>query len=92
MIPIDLVEETAFKLMHTASIEIPPDYRDGIKRMAGDESGDLSQFVLRTMIENWEAAEQDRRPMCGDTGLPRYYVKAGNEALVEGGFVALFRG
>ncbi len=91
MIPIDLVEETAFKLMQTASIEIPPDYRDGIKRMAGDESGDLSQFVLRTMIENWEAAEQDRRPMCGDTGLPRYYVKAGNEALVEGGFVALER-
>jgi len=29
--------------------------------------------------------------MCADTGLPRYYVRAGNEALVEGGFVALER-
>jgi L(+)-tartrate dehydratase alpha subunit len=29
--------------------------------------------------------------MCADTGLPRYYVKLGNEALVEGGLVALER-
>ena len=29
--------------------------------------------------------------MCADTGLPRYYVRAGNEAVVEGGFVALER-
>src|SRR5260370_34746126 len=29
--------------------------------------------------------------MCGDTGLPRYYVKLGNEAVVEGGLVALER-
>jgi len=27
--------------------------------------------------------------MCADTGVPRYFVKAGNEAQVEGGFVAL---
>jgi len=27
--------------------------------------------------------------MCADTGLPRYYVKAGNDAKIEGGFVAL---
>lgn len=43
------------------------------------------------MVENWDVAEQDRRAMCADTGLPRYYVKAGNEARVEGGFVALER-
>ena len=27
--------------------------------------------------------------MCGDTGLPRWYVKIGNEARIEGGPVAL---
>jgi len=27
--------------------------------------------------------------MCADTGLPRWYVKLGNEAKVEGGFIAL---
>ena len=29
--------------------------------------------------------------MCADTGLPRYYVRLGNEAVVEGGLVALER-
>jgi len=27
--------------------------------------------------------------MCADTGLPRYYVRVGNEAQIEGGFVAM---
>ena len=45
-----------------------------------DEDGDLSSFVLQAMLENWEAAKADRRPMCADTGVPRYYVKSGNEA------------
>ena len=89
MITIDRIEAVAFELMAKASIEIPADFRDGIKAMADAESEDLSQFVLQTMIETWEAAERDRRPMCADTGLPRYYVKAGNEARIEGGFVAL---
>ena len=41
------------------------------------------------MLENYEAAKEDRRAMCGDTGVPRWYVKLGNEARMEGGPVAL---
>ena len=84
-----LIEDTAFRLMARAAIEIPEDYLDGIKAMTAREEGELSAFVLRAMLENWEAAKEDRRPMCADTGLPRYYVKTGNEARIEGGFVAL---
>jgi L(+)-tartrate dehydratase alpha subunit len=43
------------------------------------------------MERNWDIATAERRPMCADTGLPRYYVRVGNEAVVEGGFVALER-
>jgi len=89
MIPKALIEDTAFQLMATAAIEIPADYLAGIQAMARIEDGDLSAFVLQAMLENWEAATEDRRPMCADTGLPRYFVKAGNEAVIEGGFVAL---
>ncbi len=89
MIPKALIEETAYRLMFQAGIEIPEDYLAGVKAMASKEDGDLSAFVLRAMLENWEVAKEDRRPMCADTGVPRYYVKAGNEAAPEGGFVAL---
>ena len=89
MLSNTLIEETAFELMCRAGIEIPEDYLAGIKAMAKQEEGDLSAFVLQAMLENWEAAKEDRRPMCADTGLPRYFVKVGNEASVDGGMVAL---
>ena len=89
MIHAATIEDTACRLMAKAGIEIPDDYLDGIKEMAAREDGDLSSFVLQAMLENWEAAKEDRRPMCADTGLPRYFVKAGNEVRLEGGFVAL---
>jgi L(+)-tartrate dehydratase alpha subunit len=77
------------EIMSRAAIDIPLDYKDGIREMVKDEKEELSRFVLESMLENWEAAESDRRAMCADTGLPRYFVKAGNEAVIEGGFVAL---
>src|SRR4029077_20687568 len=90
-IAIKLVEDTARELMARAAIDIPPDYREGIRQARDLETSKLPRFVLTEMLENWNIATEDRRPMCADTGLPRYYVRAGNEALVEGGFVALER-
>ena len=89
MIAIETIEETAFQLMREAAIEIPADYLAGIHAMVDLEKGDLSAFVLQAMLENWQAAKEDGRPMCADTGLPRYFVKLGNEARIEGGGVAL---
>jgi len=85
------IEAAGLEIMKKAAIEIPRDYLDGIKAMHETEENELSRFVLQAMVENWEVAEEDRRAMCADTGLPRYYVKAGNEAVIEGGFVALER-
>lgn len=89
MIPLDLIQRTAEDLMAKAAIEIPDDYLDGLKRAAATEEGDLSSFVLKAMLDNYEAAKEDRSAMCGDTGVPRWFVKLGNDAQVEGGMVAL---
>jgi L(+)-tartrate dehydratase alpha subunit len=62
-----------------------------VARARDREAGRLSRFVLTEMLRNWDIATAERRPMCADTGLPRYYVKLGNEAHVEGGLVALER-
>jgi tartrate dehydratase alpha subunit/fumarate hydratase class I-like protein len=51
----------------------------------------LSKYVLEQIGCNYEAAVEDKRPMCGDTGLPRYFVKMGNDCRLEGGFAALER-
>jgi len=62
-----------------------------VRRARDREQNKLARFVLTEMLGNWDIATAERRPMCADTGLPRYYVRAGNEAQVEGGFVALER-
>src|SRR5258708_1136139 len=89
MISISNVQRAAEELMAKAAIEIPDDYLAGLRKCADTEKGDLSAFVIKAMLENYDAAKEDRRAMCGDTGLPRWYVKIGNEARVEGGPVAL---
>ena len=89
MIPLAALQRTAEDLMAKAAIEIPDDYLAGLRRCADTEKGDLSSFVIKAMLENYEAAKEDRRAMCGDTGVPRWYVKFGNEARVEGGPVGL---
>jgi L(+)-tartrate dehydratase alpha subunit len=91
MIAADKIEEAAYGVMVRAGIDIPADYEAGLRAIARSEDGDLSAFVIEAMLENYDAARQDRRPMCADTGLPRYFVKAGNEARIEGGFVELER-
>lgn len=83
------IEAAARELMARAAIEIPEDYAAAVKQLMAAEQEALPKFVLRVMVENWDAAESDRRPMCADTGLPRYYVKVGNEARTDGGFVGL---
>ena len=69
MISQEVIEEAATEIMTRAAIDIPEDYLAGVKAVADIETGDLSAFVLQAMIENWEAASEDRRPMCADTGL-----------------------
>ena len=77
------IETAAYEIMKKAAIDIPDDSLTGIEAMADTESGDLSAFVLSAMLDNYRAATEDRRPMCADTGLPRYYVKVGDKARMD---------
>jgi len=89
MIKVETVLKAANDLNIQAAIDIPSDVKKRVESLRQGETNQLSQFVLDKILQNYEAATKDRRPMCADTGLPRYYVKIGNEAAVEGGMVAL---
>ena len=91
MISNTLIEQASYEIMKRAAIDIPEDYLAGIKVTSERETQPLSCFVLQSMLENYAAATDDRRPMCADTGLPRYYVKVGDRARFEGGFTGIER-
>src|SRR5262249_17462995 len=90
-IPAKLIEDTPPEQMARTALDVPPAYRDAVRLARDREPQRLARFVLDEMLVNWDIAPADRRPMCADTGLPRYYVKLGNEASIEGGLVALER-
>ena len=86
-----VLDEVAFEVNRRAAIAVPIDAKLAFERAVARERNPLAKFVLSELVENAELAIVDQRPMCGDTGLPRYYVKVGNYAVLEGGFAALER-
>jgi L(+)-tartrate dehydratase alpha subunit len=91
-IQMEVVEKTAVELHRRAATILPQDVRQALGHMLSKETNKLSKFVLASIQENYPIAEKEMRPLCADTGLPRFYVKCGNEVVVEGGFVNLERG
>ena len=87
-ITIATLEDAAVELNRRAAVATPVDARRAHKAAAERETNPLARYVLNSLVDNAELAIVDDRPMCGDTGLPRYYVKVGNAAQVEGGFAA----
>lgn len=89
MIKENIILEAARELNVSAAIDISKDTYQKVEQLSKNETNQLSRYVLGKILENYDAATKDRVAMCADTGLPRYYVKIGNHAVIEGGMVAL---
>jgi len=81
----------ALELMRRAAVSIPRDFKRGIDALTATETSRLSLRVLDEIRTNYAVAEADGRPMCGDTGLPRWYVKVGEHYPIGNGFIQLER-
>src|SRR5919108_604173 len=85
------LEAVAYELNRRAAIAVPLDARRAFQRAADRESNAPARHALLRVVENADVALAQSSAMCGDTGLPRFYVKVGNAAQIEGGFAALER-
>src|SRR5688500_20239308 len=92
MILTDTIYRAGFELNRRAAIKIPDDARQAVERMYEREPHKLSRYVLGQIVQNYAVAIEEQRPMCADTGLPRFYAKVGNAGRLEGGLGALERG
>src|SRR5687768_506936 len=91
MILDSTIYQAGFELNRRAAIKIPDDARRAVERMYERETHKLSRYVRGQIVQGYAVAVEEQRPMCADTGLPRFYAKGGNEARLEGGMVALGR-
>jgi fumarate hydratase subunit alpha len=72
-----VVEDTAFKLLQLAVIELPKDVKDALKRAYKEEESEAGKTQLEAILQNIELAEKTGTPVCQDTGVIIFYVKAG---------------
>jgi len=78
------VEEVARELYIRALKILPPDIKEGFKRLAASETDATAQKVLGTMITNIRVAEDTENLLCQDTGIPIYNVTIGRGVDIAG--------
>jgi fumarate hydratase subunit alpha len=73
------VENVAVKLLQLAVTELPRDVKEALLRAYHEEENEIGKAQLQTILKNVELAEKTRAPMCQDTGVVIFYVKAGSK-------------
>ncbi|HAD88356.1 MAG TPA: fumarate hydratase [Rhodospirillaceae bacterium] len=75
---MEAVEEAAKHLYIQALKILPPDIKEGFKRLDATETDPTAKSILATMIQNIEVAEDTTNLLCQDTGIPIYNLEIGS--------------
>ncbi len=83
---IDLkqVEEASKEIYIRALKLLPPDIKEGFKRLDASETNATGKAILGTMIRNIKVAEANTNLLCQDTGIPIYNVVIGAGVQIDG--------
>ena len=60
------------------------DKKEAYRKAIEAENNEKAKWVLETVLENAEAAERTRSPLCDDTGSPHLVLEVGDDAVVTG--------
>ena len=77
---VSLVSDTLVK----AGSTFREDKKEAYRRAIAQETNEKAKWVLETILENAEAAENNRGPLCDDTGIPHLVLEVGPDAAVTG--------
>jgi len=73
-----IVEAVAEGLRRAVTI-LPPDVKEALEKAYRKEENEAAKAQLKAILDNVEIARKTGRPICQDTGLIIYYVKAGSK-------------
>lgn len=82
-----LITREVKRMVIEANYFLPKDVMAALKSARENDDWKLSQDILDKIIENAEVADNERVPMCQDTGMVVAFVKIGQEVVIENGFI-----
>ena len=77
----DVVE----RLCIEANEHLPGDIQNAIRRCRACEDCEIAQGVLDKIITNFEIADEERVPICQDTGMACVFLEIGQDVHIAGG-------
>ena len=78
------VTEVVKRLCIEANCYLPQDMKSCIESSHAEENWPQAREILERIVENYQIAEQENRPICQDTGLACVFVSIGQDVHVEG--------
>src|SRR6185436_8606548 len=86
-IPVKTIQEKIKAMAMEAAWKLGEPEKAAIRRMAKEEESPVGKQILETLVENYELAEREQRPLCQDTGLSIVFLEVGQDVHFTGGFV-----
>lgn len=78
------ITEVVKKLCIEANCYLPQDMKSCIETSYGEEPWPQAKEILERIIENYQIAERENRPICQDTGLACVFVSVGQDVHIDG--------
>jgi len=75
-----VIEDTAVNLLRLAVVQLPADVKEALQRAYREETSEAGRVQLEAILKDIELAERENTPMCQDTGIIIFYIKAGIKA------------
>lgn len=82
-----IITKEVKRMVIEANYFLPKDVMAALKSARENDDWKLSQDILDKIINNAEVANDERVPMCQDTGMVVAFVKIGQEVIIENGFI-----
>ncbi len=78
MITKKLIKDVTINILKRAETTLPEDVKQALNRAYEQETNKIARVQLKAMLDNVKLAEELRRPLCQDTGLPLFFVTLGS--------------
>lgn len=78
------ITDTVSKMCSEANYILPHDVRNALNTALKSEKSPTGANILKDIIKNYNVAENDRMPICQDTGMAVFFVEIGSAVHIEG--------
>jgi fumarate hydratase subunit alpha len=76
---VELLCQTVKNMALDAAVRLDADTQSALRKMRDEETSLTGKEILNVLIENYELAERENRPLCQDTGLCVIFLEVGQD-------------